>query len=531
MGISNLSSQAVKEGNQNFKKPQRPDSAMEATRPDVSPSLVSLLRHEAPYWHTFTSNAKMRWYGRRILDVLVEEFRDRTKHYYTWAIHKGLLKINGKPVRPTYIVKNGDVITHRTHKHEPAITSDPVRILYHSEEEGRIVVVKPGSIPVHAAGRYLRHTLLELLKSDHGIDRVYAANRLDRLTSGIMVASTTTDAAKTLSADFESGRVRKAYVCRVKGMFPEKEVTCDAPLLTLDRQTGVVISHPSGREARTIFSRLSYDEHSDTSILFCRPLTGRTHQIRVHAQLLGHPISNDPMYSHPIWNQYRPDSLAAIAIPVVVSIPDGKVTLNQAAAHANTESTKALAADPRCAAIINALKNTKDEGEGYSRLKDEIRFTQWNRENGWLEAETAEGINSEPAVGNIARNVTDNEAVGWCEECHLPLLPDPDPSSLFIYLHAIRYETDRWSFEDEMPWWALEDWMEPGAQAKAAERRHLGVSVRPPRVKLYSELKSLKPTEVADRERPALPSKNQKQPSRSTPPKACKSRSAAIREY
>ncbi|CAO1631783.1 unnamed protein product [Parajaminaea phylloscopi] len=469
----------------------------------LAPGDTPLLRHEPPYWHTFTSNAKMRWYGRRILDVLVEEFRDRTKHYYTWAIHQGLLRINGEPVAPTYIVQNGDVITHRAHKHEPAVTSDPVRILHHSEEEGRVVVVKPGSIPVHAAGRYLRHTLLELLKSDHGVQRVFTANRLDRLTSGVMVASTTPAAAKLLSADFESGRVRKAYICRVRGQFPEQEVTCHAPLLTLERQTGVVVSHPTGREAKTIFNRISYDPRSDTSVLFCRPVTGRTHQIRVHAQLLGHPIPNDPIYAHPIWEQCPPQDIAAVPVPSVSSKPDGRVTLGQAAAHANTESTKALAAQPQCAVIIEALKNAKDEGEDYSRLKDEIRFAEWNRQNGWAEGLAVQGINAEPAQGNIRE--AQNEHTDFCEECHLPLLPDPDPKTLFIYLHAIRYETDDWSYEDEMPWWALEDWATPGAQERAAERRRSGQGVRPPRVRLVAESEAAEASVEAQGEHKVVP--------------------------
>ncbi len=62
--------------------------------------------------------------------------------------------------------------------------------------------MKPGSIPVHAAGRYLRHTLTDLLRTEHGIQMVYTTNRLDRLTSGIMVCSTKKETASRLGAQF-----------------------------------------------------------------------------------------------------------------------------------------------------------------------------------------------------------------------------------------------------------------------------------------------------------------------------------------
>ncbi|CAO1627102.1 unnamed protein product [Sympodiomycopsis kandeliae] len=449
------------------------------------------LRHEPPYWHTFNTHAKQRWYGRRILDVLVEEFRDRTKHYYTWAIHKGLLTINGETVTPSYIVQNGDLLTHTAHKHEPPITSDPVRILHRDDMQGTLVVVKPGSVPVHPAGRYMRHTLLELIKSDFGIEKVHTANRLDRLTSGIMVASTTVESAKKIGAAFQAGRVRKSYVCRVQGRFPEQETVCEAPLLSLDRQTGVVISHPSGRESKTIFNRISYDAETDTSVVFCRPITGRTHQIRVHVQLLGYPIPNDPLYNHPIWQEHPVTSLASLAVPSTSHQPEAQVG---SSAIANAATTKYLCEQTVCATIIEHLKNAKDEGEDYSRLKDEVRFAEWNHREGWDDGETVTGVNSAPAQGaqfSEGKEAADDHDLGYCDQCYLPLLPDPPVDSLFIYLHAIRYETDEWSYEDEMPWWSQDNWKDPDAIDLARQKRAKGESVRPPQLKLFSEREAM----------------------------------------
>lgn len=75
-----------------------------------------------------------------------------------------------------------------------------------------------------------------------------AANRLDRLVSGIMIIATTTPAAQRLGKAFQTpGTVKKEYVARVRGCFPEGEVICEEPLLTIDKQIGVNVVHPEGR--------------------------------------------------------------------------------------------------------------------------------------------------------------------------------------------------------------------------------------------------------------------------------------------
>ncbi len=215
-----------------------------------------------------------------------------------------------------------------------------VRILHRDDPMGLLVVVKPGSIPVHAAGRYFKHTLLEMLKSDHGLDGVYTLNRLDRLTSGIMVLATRKDAATKLGKHFAQGTVQKHYVCPRPGPLSGVAAalaaasTPSAVLSSLqaaqaqdqqaaaradDDDGGAGASSRStcrssastgsracasctpGKECTTLFTRLRYDAASDTSVVWCRPITGRTHQIRVHVQYLGHPIVNDPIYAHAVW--------------------------------------------------------------------------------------------------------------------------------------------------------------------------------------------------------------------------------------
>ncbi|KAJ1599077.1 hypothetical protein NDA14_001251 [Ustilago hordei] len=427
------------------------------------------LRKTTPYWYEFQTYSKLRWFGRELIEIMTTEFRDRTKEYYVWAIHKGICTVNGRKAEIHQIIGDGDKICNSVHRHEPPVTDEPIKIIHRDDEEGILVIVKPGSIPVHAAGRYLRHTLTGLLKSEHGIEMVYTTNRLDRLTSGIMVCSTKKETASRLGAQFAAGQVSKAYVCRVRGQFPEGEIVCKEPILTIDRQSGVNIVHPKGKYCETIFVRLSYDPSTYSSVVFCRPITGRTHQIRVHVQYLGHPICNDPIYGHNIWSQVEPSSFAEV-------IPDQWKKVGGQIGQKEVEM------------IVDAIKGDQDGQEDWARWKDEVLFKDMIAQEGLenvhvpgpngrssrpaddllkralqkLELEhgelPAKGLNRPVDIETAWQKRVREQSSDFCPECKIPLLPDPKPKELYIYLHAIKYWTDEWSFEDALPWWAREDW-------------------------------------------------------------------------
>ncbi|KAI5889974.1 pseudouridine synthase [Schizophyllum commune H4-8] len=255
------------------------------------------LKKIKPYWYPFCTMAKERWIGREILEVVSTEFRDRSMEFYRYALESGVTTINGKVARPDTIIRNGDRIENVVHRHEPPVTSTPVRVLLHDTERGFIVVNKPGSIPVHAAGRYNRNSLIHILMHEMGFKKVYTVNRLDRLTSGLMIIPLNADLARSLTKEFIEGSVRKEYVARVKGKFPDGEVICEEPLLTVDRQMGLNIVHPEGRPAKTVFNKIRYDPHTNSSVI-------HSHQLRVHLQYLGYPIANDPVYSsEKVWGR------------------------------------------------------------------------------------------------------------------------------------------------------------------------------------------------------------------------------------
>ncbi|KAF8504879.1 pseudouridine synthase [Russula emetica] len=354
------------------------------------------LRKIAPYWYPYTTMAKGRWLNREILEIVSTEFRDRSIEYYRYALESGVTTINGKIAKPDTIVRNGDRIENIVHRHEPPVTSKPVKILHEDREREFIVIDKPGSIPVHATGRYFYLSLVEILQREFGYPKVYTVNRLDRLTSGLMIIGLSSPCAHTLSKEFVQGEIKKEYIARCSGEFPAEEVVVDQPLLTVDRQMGLNMVHPEGKPAKTVFRRQHYDRRTKTSVLHCRPLTGRSHQIRVHLQYLGHPIANDPVYSETkIWgpnlgkggiDTTPSDERAPPVVPAHLSGTDTADSTPPTTGTSTPSSSQPLPRETgkdigmgspvplstEAVGVITRLRNMKDEDEDWSRWRDVV---------------------------------------------------------------------------------------------------------------------------------------------------------------
>lgn len=259
------------------------------------------LRRITPYYFTYKTFCKLRWRDRNLLEVFSDEFRDREKSYYEKTIARGSVYLNDTPADLKSIIRNGDLIRHQIHRHEPPVTSRPIKVVY--EDENLLVIDKPSGIPVHPTGRYRFNTITKILEKKMG-QTVHPCNRLDRLTSGLMFMAKTPKGADEMADQLKAREVSKEYIARVVGDFPSGEVVVDYPLKCLEPKLGLNVvcnmEDEGAKHAKTIFHKVSYD--GQTSIVKCRPLTGRTHQIRVHLQYLGHPIANDPIYSNPnVW--------------------------------------------------------------------------------------------------------------------------------------------------------------------------------------------------------------------------------------
>jgi tRNA pseudouridine synthase 9 len=383
------------------------------------------LRRVAPYHFTYNTWCKQRWRGREILEIFADEFRDRPVEYYANAVEKGAVLVNGKPVASArHIVKNGDLVSHTLHRHEPPVTAQEIGIVH--EDEDMIVINKPAGIPVHPSGRYNYNSVTEVMRAERGQDfNPMPCNRLDRLTSGVMFIAKHRKAAEELGEQIMDRTVKKEYVARVRGEFPEGEIVCEQPIMQISPKLGLNRVRADGKDARTVFKRLAYyppqacsdggEEAAETkvtpgmawkqkegySIVRCRPLTGRTHQLRVHLQYLGHPISNDPIYANQrVWG----------------------INLGKGESQADNDED-----------IMSRLCRM-----GKSEVADAVAYHD----------EMLQRYNKTKGEKLTGKN---------CELCGTELYSDPSPHELGIYLHARKYAAGdgRWSYETELPEWAL----------------------------------------------------------------------------
>jgi len=174
----------------------------------------------------------------------------------------------------------------------------PLDILF--EDDEIVIVNKQAGLVVHPGSGTADATLVEGLLVDRDLPasddpaRPGIVHRLDKETSGIIVVAKTEPALSGLKAQFSSRRVDKSYIALADGGFVEEEGVIDAPIGRDHSRPSRMAVEPGGRPAQTEFRVLA--RYPDRSLLLVRPITGRTHQIRVHFSYIGHPIVGDRVY-------------------------------------------------------------------------------------------------------------------------------------------------------------------------------------------------------------------------------------------
>ncbi|XP_006093085.1 RNA pseudouridylate synthase domain-containing protein 2 [Myotis lucifugus] len=406
------------------------------------------LRKVRPYYFDFRTYCKGRWVGRSLLHVFSTEFRAQPLAYYEAAVRAGRLRLNEEPVQDLSIVlKDNDFLRNTVHRHEPPVTAEPIRLL--AESEDMVVVDKPSSIPVHPCGRFRHNTVIFILGKEHQLKELHPLHRLDRLTSGVLMFAKTAAVSERIHEQVRDRQLEKEYVCRVEGEFPSEEVTCKEPILVVSYKVGVCRVDTRGKPCETVFQRLSYNGHS--SVVRCRPLTGRTHQIRVHLQFLGHPILNDPIYNSGAWG---PSRGRGGHIPKT----DEELLRDLVAEHQAKQSLDVL---DLCEGDLSpGLTDSTAPSSELGKDHLEALAASAQKMDGVLEA-APQGLDTKAlAPGNAAEtDVVNQEIDPLCAECRL-VRQDPLPQDLVMFLHALRYKGPGFEYFSPMPTWAQDDWQE-----------------------------------------------------------------------
>jgi 23S rRNA pseudouridine1911/1915/1917 synthase len=175
----------------------------------------------------------------------------------------------------------------------------PFTIAY--EDDYLIVVDKGPGLVVHPARGHREDTLAQMLAprlAGGEPERAGIVHRLDRDTTGLLVVSRTEEAHRRLQAALARREIEREYLALVEGRPPSRTGTIEAPIGRDPRvRTRMAVGGAAAREARTHFTLER--ALADTSLLRLRLDTGRTHQIRVHLQAIGHPLCGDPEYGTP----------------------------------------------------------------------------------------------------------------------------------------------------------------------------------------------------------------------------------------
>ena len=221
-------------------------------------------------------------------------------------IEDGYVKVNSNVCTKTNKkLKAGDIVevlVPPPAEYEVVAEDIPLDIVY--EDDSLLVVNKPQGMVVHPAnGNYngtlvnaLMHHCKNSLSGINGVMRPGIVHRIDKDTSGLLVVAKTNDAHISLAKQIKDKTVTREYVCIANGIISTKKGVIDAPIgRHPSSRLKMAVTEKNSKNAVTHFEVLEYFDNS--TYLKCRLETGRTHQIRVHLQFIGHSILGDPVYT------------------------------------------------------------------------------------------------------------------------------------------------------------------------------------------------------------------------------------------
>lgn len=245
--------------------------------------------------------------GQRIDNFLVTRLKGVPKSAVYRMIRKGEVRVNKGRIKPEYKLQAGDwvrVPPARTRSADPAaqVVSQRVKSLLESailyEDEQLLVVNKPSGMAVHG-GSGISQGVIEALRTLRPQQRfLELVHRLDRDTSGCLMVAKKRSMLKKLHEDLRDGRMEKTYQALLHGRWKGRQHSIDAPLKKFHLASGerIVRVAADGKPSLTRFRQVHL--YDCATLVEAQPVSGRTHQIRVHAQFAGHAIAGDDKYLH-----------------------------------------------------------------------------------------------------------------------------------------------------------------------------------------------------------------------------------------
>ena len=242
--------------------------------------------------------------GPRIDKFLMTQLKGAPKSLIYRIVRKGEVRVNKGRIKPDYKLKNGDLVRVPPVK-LPAPNAPPAvgkglekqlreAILY--ESVGLLIINKPHGLAVHG-GSGINLGLIESLRQLYPNERsLELVHRLDRDTSGCIMVAKKRSTLRGIHAQLREGGIDKVYQALVIGGWPRSCQKVDAPLMKNVVQSGERMVRVAQEGKRSITRYRVLQNLGPFTLIEAKPITGRTHQIRVHCQHMGHPIVGDPKY-------------------------------------------------------------------------------------------------------------------------------------------------------------------------------------------------------------------------------------------
>lgn len=250
--------------------------------------------------------------GQRIDNFLRNQLKNVPKSMVYRILRKGEVRVNKKRIKAEYKLSAGDVVRippvtleqSDQESNTPNTKLSKVAELEHCiifEDEHLLILNKPSGTAVHG-GSGLKFGAIEALRALRPEARfLELVHRIDRDTSGILLVAKKRSALRHLQAQFREKTIQKYYFALVMGQWKSSCKVVNAPLLK-NEVNSIVRVNPNGKASETRFKIL--EQFAQATLVQASPITGRTHQIRVHAQYTGHPISWDDRYGDRRFDAY-----------------------------------------------------------------------------------------------------------------------------------------------------------------------------------------------------------------------------------
>ncbi len=237
--------------------------------------------------------------GRTIKDILRNDLRVSAAILTQLKKETDGILLNGDPAFATARVKEGQVLSITIRDGVSSMEGAEIPLLVLYEDEDVIVLNKPRSMPTHPSqnhhGDTLANGLMEYYKGQNFIFR--AITRLDKDTSGVVLVAKNPLAGAILVEDMKLGRIQKEYLAITNNAPDPLSGQLEAPIRRQKESIVLRCVSPDGREAVTRYETVKQEENF--ALVRLMPLTGRTHQLRVHMSYLGCPIYGDDLYGAP----------------------------------------------------------------------------------------------------------------------------------------------------------------------------------------------------------------------------------------